>query len=176
MTITREHLETATATKILEKTMTATAYQAPNAPAAKISETPAHGISWRWLGLWAFLASFAAFEVIKHGFVNGSATEAAILTATAIGFFIAPDLTFIIGAGEPVEKGHLAHRAVPWYNAMHRMWIPLAFTSFIGVAPAPLAFAPLALFIGGLSWMAHIALDRTAGYGLRRPDGSRDLT
>ena len=57
---------------------------------------------------------------------------------------------------------------------MHRIWLPLAATAIIGVTLAPLAFGPLALFIGGLSWMAHIALDRAAGYGLRNPDGSRN--
>lgn len=104
-----------------------------------------HRIHRNWLILWAFLTTFAA-----------------------------PDLTFVIGAGQPTQKGHLAARAVPWYNAMHRIWLPLAATAIIGVTLAPLAFGSLALFIGGLSWMAHIALDRAAGYGLRNPDGSRN--
>ncbi|MDH3682634.1 MAG: DUF4260 domain-containing protein [Acidimicrobiia bacterium] len=134
---------------------------------------PSHRMHWNWFGVWAFLTSFAVFEVVKHGYVNGSALDAIALTATAFGFFVAPDLTFFIGAGQPVTKGHLAPRAVRWYNAMHRISVPLVLTSIIGVALAPLAFGPLALFIGGLSWMAHIALDRTAGYGLRNPDGSR---
>ena len=129
-----------------------------------------------WLGLWAFLTALAVFEVVKHGYVNGTATDAAVLTAAAIGCFVAPDLTFLIGAGQPAPKGSLPTRAVPWYNVMHRMWIPFVLTTIIGIALAPLALAPLAGFIGGLSWMAHIALDRTAGYGLRNPDGSRDHT
>lgn len=131
-------------------------------------------VHWGWLGLWALLTACAVFEVIKHGFVNGSATQAAILTATAIGFFIAPDLTFLVGASRPVQHGYIATTAVPWYNSMHRMWVPLVLTSAVGVVLAPLAFGPLAVFIGGLSWMAHIALDRAAGYSLRNADGSRD--
>ena len=115
-----------------------------------------------------------ARSVVKHGFVNGTATDAALLTSAAVGFFVAPDLTFVIGAGQPTQKGHLAGRAVPWYNAMHRISVPLTATAIIGVALAPLALGPLALFIGGVSWMAHIALDRAAGYGLRNPDGSRN--
>lgn len=56
---------------------------------------------------------------------------------------------------------------------IHRMLVPVIFTCAIGIGLAPLAPVPLALFIGGLSWMAHIALDRSAGYGLRNADGSR---
>jgi hypothetical protein len=126
-----------------------------------------------WLGLWAFLTTFAVFEVVEHGYLHGTAIDAVLLTATAIGFFIAPDLTFLVGAGQPAAKGSLPTRAVPWYNSMHRMWLPLTLTTIIGVGLAPLAIVPLAGFVGGLSWMAHIALDRAAGYGLRNPDGSR---
>ena len=148
---------------------------APTHPeTAASADVPAHRMHWNWFVLWAFLTTFAVFEVVKHGFVNGSAADAMLLTATAFGFFIAPDLTFVIGAGQPVAKGHLAPSAVPWYNSMHRMTIPLVFTTFVGIALAPLTLGSLALFIGGLSWMAHIALDRTAGYGLRNPDGSRN--
>ena len=134
------------------------------------------GIHWQWAGLWAFLTAFAVFEVTKHGYVNGSAFDAIVLTATVVGFFVAPDLIFHIGAGDDVEHGSISPRAVPFYNAGHRMLIALTFTTVIGIGWAPLAPLPLALFVGGLSWMAHIALDRTAGYGLRNPDGSRDRT
>ena len=139
-------------------------------------ETPApvSRIHWGWLSLWALLATFAAFEVIKHGVVNGTAGDAAVLVLAAVGFFVAPDLTFLIGAGQPVAHGHIATNAVPWYNAMHRMSLPLALTSAVGILLAPLSLGTLALFVGGLSWMAHIALDRAAGYGLRNPDGSRN--
>ena len=144
--------------------------------AAEQSSPPPVQIHWTWLTVWAFLTTFAVFEVVKHGYVNGTATDAALLTSAAVGFFVAPDLTFLIGAGQPAAKGSLPTRAVPWYNTMHRMWIPLSLTTIIGIALAPLALVPLAGFIGGLSWMAHIALDRAAGYGLRNPDGSRDRT
>ena len=97
------------------------------------------------------------------------------LTVTSVAFFIAPDLTFIIGIGDEVPQGSLSRRAVPFYNALHRMPVAVTFTTVIGVGLAPLAPLPLALFIGGLSWIAHIAMDRTAGYGLRNSDGSREL-
>ena len=67
-----------------------------------------HRIHRNWLILWAFLTTFAVFEVVKHGFVNGTATQAALVTSAAVGFFVAPDLTFVIGAGQPTQKGHLA--------------------------------------------------------------------
>ena len=143
---------------------------------AAAARRPGHRIHWGWLGLWVLLTTSVVFEVVKHGFVNGSGSDAIVFVAAAVGSFIAPDLTFLVGLGQPVEQGRLPRRAVPWYNAMHRMWVPLTLTSFIGIALAPLAFGPLAVFIGGLSWMAHIALDRAAGYGLRNPAGSRDRT
>ena len=134
---------------------------------------PTTRIHWNWLALWTFLTTFAVFEVVKHGFVNGSAAEAATLSAVAFGFFVAPDLTFLIGVGKTVPQGHIAPDAVGWYNAMHRFAVPFALTSIVGIAFAPLTFGPLVLFVGGLSWMAHIALDRAGGYGLRNADGSR---
>jgi len=131
------------------------------------------GVHWNWLALWAFLTVFAVFEVAKHGFVNGSPLYALVLTATAVGSFVAPDLTFVIGAGDSVAKGSISTRAVPFYNAAHRMSIALIFTTVVGIGLAPLAPLPLAVFIGGLSWMAHIAMDRTTGYGLRNRNGGR---
>jgi hypothetical protein len=130
-------------------------------------------VRWTWLGIWLFLSFFAVFEVVKHGYVNGTPFFAVALTTTAIGFFIAPDLTFAIGATSDVAKGSISTRAVPFYKAMHRMLVPLVLTTAIGMGLAPLNRAALALFIGGLSWMAHIALDHTFGYGLRKPDGTR---
>ncbi len=141
--------------------------------AATAASPAGHRIHWSWFGVWAFLTTFAVFEVVKHGYVQGSALHAATLTVAAVGFFIGPDLTFMIGAGQPTPKGHIAEAAVPWYNAAHRMSVPLTLTSIVGTVLAPLAFGPLVLFVGGLSWMAHIALDRAGGYGLRNPDGSR---
>jgi len=142
-------------------------------PSAGEADQPGHRISWPWLGAWALLAVFVGFEVVKHGFVNGSIADAALYVGVAFGFFIAPDLTFVIGIGDDVPKGHLSRRAVPFYNAMHRMRVPLALAGVVGIGMAPLTTGPLAIFIGSLSWMAHIALDRAAGYGLRNADGSR---
>ncbi len=134
--------------------------------------SPTVRVHWSWVGIWAILTTFAVFEVVKHGYVNGTSADAAVLTVAAIAAFIAPDLTFLIGLGQPAPAGSLPRAAVPWYNTMHRMWIPFGLTTIIGVAFAPLSLLSLAAFVGGLSWMAHIALDRAAGYGLRASDGS----
>jgi hypothetical protein len=126
-----------------------------------------------WFMVWAFLTAFAWFEVIEHGYANGAAVDSVVLTATAVGAFILPDLTFLIGASHQVERGYLPVRAVPFYNAMHRFVPPLVLTTFVGVVFDPLGTVGLAIFVGGLSWMAHVAMDRAAGYGMRNDDGSR---
>jgi hypothetical protein len=56
---------------------------------------------------------------------------------------------------------------VPFYNAAHRTWVPLALTAACTVAPPPVP----ALFTFLLAWMLHIAVDRVAGYKLRGRDG-----
>jgi len=126
-----------------------------------------------WFVVWAFATAFAWFEVVEHGYLEGSVIDAIVLTTIAVGPFVLPDLTFLVGAGQQVEQGYLPTRAVPYYNAMHRFLPPLLLTLVVGVGLAPLGPVGLALFVAGLSWMAHVALDRAAGYGLRNPDGSR---
>jgi hypothetical protein len=71
---------------------------------------------------------------------------------------VAPDIALLAGAGG--GKGQLRPRAVPLYNALHRP-----------AGPALLAVASIALgpawLAGALAWLAHIAIDRAVGYGLR---------
>jgi len=113
-----------------------------------------------WAALAAFLLAFIVLEVINHG---GSALVAALL------LLITPDLTMLIGAGV-ADKGKLSPKAVPYYNVMHRPWIPLA---VLVVYSAGGLGDWVPLFTAGLGWLAHIALDRAFGYGLRERDGSR---
>ncbi|HET9974584.1 MAG TPA: DUF4260 family protein, partial [Streptosporangiaceae bacterium] len=58
-------------------------------------------------------------------------------------------------------------KAVPFYNAAHRTWIPLALAAAYAVAPLDVP----ALFTFLVAWMLHIAVDRVAGYNLRGKDG-----
>jgi hypothetical protein len=114
-----------------------------------------------WGALLAFLTAFAALEVVNHGW---PALAAAVL------FFAAPDLTMLIGAPRSAGRGRLAVRAVPYYNAVHRAAVPSVLLVLFAVgAFGPLSRAPV--FAALLGWLAHIALDRTAGRGLRTPDG-----
>ena len=121
---------------------------------------PASARRAAWLAWSAFLLAFAILEGINHG----PAAWAAL-----VGGLIAPDLTFIAAAGahEPVSRGQLPRKAVPFYNTAHRTWIPLALTAAYTVAPLSVP----ALFTFLLAWMLHIAVDRVAGYNLRGKDG-----
>jgi hypothetical protein len=110
-----------------------------------------------WLALGAFCVAFAVFEVVKHG---------SWALGLGLGFLIAPDLAMLIGASGKLAKGQLAPRAVRYYNAVHRVWGPLAI-----LVACTLWINSAALFTGGLAWLAHVALDRAVGYGLRAPSG-----
>jgi Mn2+/Fe2+ NRAMP family transporter len=81
-------------------------------------------------------------------------------------FALAPDLPMLAGAGSGLEPGQLHPRAVPAYNAAHRLVWPAAGGALIvaGVIPSWLA-------VGVLTWALHITLDRAIGYGLRTGDG-----
>jgi hypothetical protein len=80
-------------------------------------------------------------------------------------FAIAPDLALLAGGGRGLKRGQLHPRAVPLYNAVHRLWAPAVLTavSLVLMYPAWLA--------GGLAWIAHIAFDRSLGFGLRTREG-----
>jgi hypothetical protein len=126
---------------------------------------PARPIAKRvaWAALAVFLLAFIVLEVINHG---GSALVAALL------LMVAPDLTMLIGARDGGD-GRLSPRAVPYYNAMHRPWVPLA---VLVVYSAGGLGSWVPLFTAALGWLAHIALDRAFGYGLRESDGSRGVS
>ncbi len=84
----------------------------------------------------------------------------------ALGFALMPDLGLVAGIGRGLQKGQLAPRAVPIYNALHRFVGPvlLALLAIAGVLPAVWLSA-------ALGWALHIAIDRAVGYGLRGSDG-----
>jgi len=79
-------------------------------------------------------------------------------------FLAAPDLALLAGISNGLERGQLHPRAVPAYNALHRLAGPAALAvAAIWLGPACLA--------GALGWTAHIAVDRAVGYGLRDARG-----
>lgn len=80
-------------------------------------------------------------------------------------FAIAPDITLLAGAAPGLKRGQLHPRAVPFYNAVHRFWAPAVMTLLALLLHADIWVA------AGLSWCAHIAIDRSLGFGLRTAEG-----
>ena len=85
--------------------------------------------------------------------------------ATGLVAAVLPDVPLAFGAGRGLARGQLHARAVPSYNAVHAPWGPLA------VLAAASTFDSTLLLAVGLGWAAHIALDRSLGYGPRTPEG-----
>jgi hypothetical protein len=78
---------------------------------------------------------------------------------------VAPDIALLYGTSGDMARGQLHPRAVPLYNAVHRLVVPAI---LIAVAILLQANGWLA---GGLAWIAHIAIDRSLGFGLRTAQG-----
>ncbi|MEV6105880.1 DUF4260 family protein [Streptomyces sp. NPDC051940] len=133
---------------------------APLAPAART--LPALRLARRlaWLANALFWSAFAVLEGVNHGW---------LATAFAVFFFIAPDLTFLVGAKDTagLVRGQLPARTVPYYNAAHRALVPVALMALYVVVPVVWAPAFAAL----CGWLAHISYDRALGYGLRTKEG-----
>ncbi|MGN9786052.1 hypothetical protein ACTMTF_31810 [Nonomuraea sp. ZG12] len=96
-----------------------------------------------WGAFALFLAAFAVFESAKYGLPT---------TAAALAFFALPDLARLAGVRPP---------GVP-YQAVHRVWIPLAI--LVGYSFGPIIWPPL--FTAGLGWLTRIAVEQTWGRGL----------
>ena len=75
--------------------------------------------------------------------------------------FLAPDLSMIGYAGGP-RIGAMT------YNAAHTLVGPFALAA-VGVLADQETLTTLAVI-----WLAHIAMDRMAGYGLKLPTGFKD--
>jgi hypothetical protein len=104
------------------------------------------------------------------GLVAGGLAIAVVVTQHTswwqlVVFAIAPDVTLLFGAGPGLERGQLHPRAVPFYNAVHRFWAPAVLVAVTAVLLSPGWLA------GGLAWIAHIAFDRSLGFGLRTQEG-----
>lgn len=108
-----------------------------------------------WLALGFALLGFVIFEVTQHD-----------LGLVPLAFLLMPDFAMLAGIGAPHAHGQLPRRAVPFYNALHQPLPPLVLIAVAVIAPLPLFW-----FAAGLAWLAHIVVDRGAGYGLRTADG-----
>ncbi len=105
------------------------------------------------------LLGWTIFEAAEH---VGAAIPLAVLG------LVLPDLTFPQGIGHPHLAGHLPRSIVTAYSLAHHPLVPL-------VPLVVLSFAPgqpgdiVAIFTFFLAWLTHIAADRAAGYGRRKP-------
>ncbi len=84
----------------------------------------------------------------------------------ALAFGLMPDIGLLYGMSPSLAKGQLHPRAVPLYNILHSVGGPLV-TILAGLSGP----APEWLLIAGLAWLAHVAVDRALGYGLRDKNG-----
>jgi Domain of unknown function (DUF4260) len=116
----------------------------------------------RWVTRAAWLAVGAMALALAAGWMIRDELGATPLVL----FLLMPDLAFVAGAGAHAERGQLAARAVPIYNAAHRT-----------VGPVSVIVLALAgglstwWLVAGLAWLAHVALDRGFGFGLRTAEG-----
>jgi len=109
--------------------------------------------------------AYAALGLVLAGLAIADAITQHTGWWQLIVFAIAPDLSMLAGMSSGLQRGQLHPRAVPIYNAVHRFWAPavLVAVSLLLHDPAWLA--------AGLAWCAHIALDRSLGFGLRTREG-----
>ncbi len=105
--------------------------------------------------------AYAAVAAVLLGWIALQAVDGQAWAPILVGF-LAPDLGLLAGTARGLEPGRLHPRAVPLYNALHRFWGPAAL-----VALAAGGVLGAGWFVVGLTWAAHIAVDRAAGYGLR---------
>jgi Domain of unknown function (DUF4260) len=128
-------------------------------PAMPIYAHPTWSVARRlgWLALALVAAVLSVIQVSGHG--TGA-------LALAVALAVAPDLAMLIGASRRLARGQLAPTAVPFYNAAHRLWGPLALLAAGALWPGSAV-----LLAGGLAWLAHVGLDRGLGFGLRTPAG-----
>jgi Domain of unknown function (DUF4260) len=130
--------------------------------------------SLAWLILGVALIVFAIYEVLVHD----------LGPAPIVIFLLLPDLALLAGAGQAHARGQLPPRAVPAYNLTHRPVVPITVIAVALVALLAVRLLvqaadqfeadrhlPLLVYVAGIAWLAHIALDRAAGFRLRTPDG-----
>ena len=119
-------------------------------------------IFWR---LVSAVAGVAALGLAVSGALRGGPLAWLLLVV----FLVGPDLTMLIKDRRPTVSGQMSPRAVPYYNAAHRMWAAAALLVAGAVLLAAIGVVPI--LVGGLAWFGHIAIDRALGFGLRSPEG-----
>ena len=126
-------------------------------------------LDWRRIG-WATIALFFLLFLATELTVSPHAEENRSLIWSPILFGLLPDIALLIGIGSDLDRGQLHPRAVWAYNLLHVWWLgPMLLLGGGLLAP----HSPL--WLGGLAWMSHIAIDRTLGFRPRDADGPARL-
>lgn len=123
------------------------------ARSARTAVVPRARLAWIVLG--ALLVAAALAGVVRD--------DAGLWQLLALS--VAPDLALLPLVSRRTAPGQLDPRAVPVYNAVHRLVGPAV------LAVVAVAFLPAGWLAGALAWGAHVAFDRAAGFGLRNHDG-----
>lgn len=117
-----------------------------------------------WMLAAIAVVGVAIYESVLRGWSVG---------AVVIVFALLPDVA-LIGAFDPVRRGALRPERVRFYNIVHLARLPIALIALgslvqlprvVGVSPSALVYA------AGVAWLAHIAVDRALGFGLRDAEG-----
>ncbi|GAA3928744.1 DUF4260 family protein [Microbacterium soli] len=118
---------------------------------------------------WALAAllslTLLVYESVTYGWAMG---------ATVVVFLLLPDIA-LIGGFDPVRPGRLRVSHIPLYNALHRPWAGLALLLLGALVTLPAiggVEGGKLIAAAGLAWIAHIAVDRAVGYGLRDAEGA----
>jgi deazaflavin-dependent oxidoreductase (nitroreductase family) len=99
-------------------------------------------------------------------FANAQAGHLELGIVPLLVFGIAPDLTRLLGLGQPHAHGQMAAGAVPAFNLMHHPVPPLAVLTL-----AAAGVLPPVLYVGALAWLGHIVVGLGVGDRLRTRDG-----
>jgi hypothetical protein len=126
-----------------------------------------------WLAIAAALTVLAIYEVAVHD----------LGPVPIVVFGSLPDLSLLAGIGQPHEPGQRPPRAVPGYNLAHSLspvaLIAVALAALLAIrvqTATPQEFeaarhVPLIGYVAGVAWLAHVALGRALGFGLRTASG-----
>ncbi|MBO1901008.1 DUF4260 family protein [Leucobacter weissii] len=113
--------------------------------------------------LWFLLAAVLIVAIVAVCIARG---WGAALLATV--FALLPDIALL---GAFAGRGRLKPSRVGFYNLLHAPALAIG----LAVLGAPILLVAAqfwGVLLAGLAWLAHIAVDRAAGFGLRAADGS----
>ena len=99
-------------------------------------------------------------------FASGQAEHFGVGIVPLLAFGIAPDLTRLLGVGQPHAQGQMAARAVAAFNLMHHPVPPLMVLALTATGVIPPVFT-----VGAIVWLGHIVIGLGIGDRLRDRDG-----